>query len=204
MQRWLDLPFSIGDGADTGVIWFLQSVLVEGGYSIYHDLAWQSRAYERGGYYALEFTRLKNLDGGVGYIKDIELEPWLKIARGDLGGDTSKILDGVFELTNREQRFIVQPAWNRIDAATTLGVLEWALAALSKNPLPAEADFDTVYPDNNIVKFDERWPWVINHMLPQWGSMSEADRNALVGIPLVTAAQHYSYAFRIFGISVLP
>jgi hypothetical protein len=204
MQRWLDQPFSIGDGADTGVIWFLQSVLVEGGYSIYHDLAWQSRAYERGGYYALEFTRLKNLDGGVGYIKDIELEPWLKIARGDLGGDTSKILDGVFELTNREQRFIVQPAWNRIDAATTFGVLEWALAALSKNPLPAEADFDTVYPDNNIVKFDERWPWVINHMLPQWGSMSEADRNALVGIPLVTAAQHYSYAFRIFGISVLP
>jgi hypothetical protein len=94
-------------------------------------------------------------------------------------------------MTNREQEFVVQRAWNRILTDNT-PLLETILSVLTKNPLPTEPRFRDVFPGKNIAAFDDRWPWVINYMLPPWGAMTESDRSALVDDPLVNAAAPYS------------
>jgi hypothetical protein len=78
--------------------------------------------------------------------------------------------------------------------------LETLLSILTKNPIPTEPAFRSVFPGKNVAVFAERWPWVTNYMLPPWGAMNEPARNVLVDDPLVNAAAHYSLLAPLFPI----
>jgi hypothetical protein len=151
----------------------------------------QFRAYERSGFYALKHVSDKKLEDGA--MRDLELEPWELIARGEAAKDIALINKGTRLLAEREQKYILQPAFNRVtDVAIIGGMLDWLFSQLSKHPIPGGVKFSEKYPDGVITHFYDRWRWVENDMLPQWGAMHEADRNRLVDVPLVDAANPYS------------
>jgi hypothetical protein len=168
---------------------FPQSVLIHGGHNIFNDLAWQFRAYERSGFYALKHVSDSQLD--VGAIRELELEPWELIARGEAAENITSINTGTRLLARREQQHILQPAFDRVIDAPT-GMLDWLFSLLSKHPIPGQVGFSTRYPDGIITHFDDRWRWVEHDMLPQWGAMHETERNRLVNDPLVSAASLYA------------
>jgi hypothetical protein len=169
---------------------FFQNVLVHGGHNIFNDLAWQCRAYERGGYYALKYVKDKGLDAGS--LRDVDLDPWLSINKGEVENNLASILFGTLELTRREQRVVVQPAWDRILALPTSKV-DTLFSWLAENPLPGRPSFKTSQPGKNIVIYAERWRWIENDILPPWGGMAEGARNTLVNDPLVNAAAPYAW-----------
>ena len=180
----------IGGGIGAVTLDFFQNVLIHGGHNIFNDLAWQCRAYERGGYYALKHVKDKSLDGGS--IKGLELDPWLAINKGEVENNTASILLGTRALTEREQEFIVQPAWDRIKTLPTTTV-DTLFSWLAENPLPGQPSFSTSQPGKNIVLYAERWPWIENDILPPWGGMAEGARNSIVNDPLVNAAAPYAW-----------
>ena len=176
---------------------FPQSVLVHGGHNIFNDLAWQFRAYERSGFYALKHVSDKKLEDGA--MRDLELEPWELIARGEAADNIALINEGTRRLAQREQKHILQPAFDRIIAVPT-GLYDWALSGLSKHPIPDGVKFSEKYPDGIITHFVDRWRWVENDMLPQWGAMHETERNRLVNDPLVNAANPFSIFYPPFPV----
>jgi hypothetical protein len=171
------------------VRFFSQSVLIHGGHNIFNDLAWQFRAYERSGFYALKHVSDKKLEDGA--MQKLELEPWELIARGEAASNIALINEGTRRLAKREQEYILQPAFDRVIAEPT-GLLDWLFSQLSEHPIPGGVKFSTKYPDGIITHFKDRWLWVENDMLPQWGAMHVADRNRLVNVPLVDAAKPYA------------
>lgn len=60
------------------------------------------------------------------------------------------------------------------------------------HPDPDGVGFSKKYPDGIITHFDDRWRWVENDILPQWQAMDETERNRLVNVPLVDAADPYT------------
>jgi hypothetical protein len=169
---------------------FFQNVLIQGGHNIFTDLAWQCRAFERGGYYALKYVSDKGLASGS--IKALELNPWLKITKGEADKNTTLIIAGTRELTVREQDDIIQPAWNRIYALPS-SVVDSLFSWLAQNPLPGQPSFSTSQPGQSITVAVERWPWIENDILPPWGAMAESSRNSLVNDPLLNAAAPYTF-----------
>jgi hypothetical protein len=176
---------------------FPQSVLIHGGHNIFNDLAWQFRAYERSGFYALKHVSDGQLDAGA--IRELELEPWELIARGEAASNIALINEGTRRLAKREQKYILQPAFDRVIDAPT-GMLDWLFSLLAKHPIPGGVKFSTKYPDGKITHFDDRWRWVEHDMLPQWGAMHETERNRLVNDPLVDAANPYSIFYPHFPV----
>lgn len=180
----------IGGGIGAVTLDFFQNVLIHGGHNIFNDLAWQCRAYERSGYYALKHVKDKSLDSGS--LKALELDPWLAINKGEVENNVTSVLLGTDRLTRREQEFIVQPAWDRILALPT-STVDTLFSWLAENPLPGRPSFKTSQPGKNIVIYAERWPWIENDILPPWGGMAEGARNTLVNDPLVNAAAPYAW-----------
>jgi len=74
-------------------------VLIHGGHNIFNDLAWQFRAYERSGFYALKHVSDNKLDDGA--MQDLELEPWKLITLGEAADDTALINEGTRRLAER-------------------------------------------------------------------------------------------------------
>ena len=169
---------------------FSKSVLIHGGHNIFNDLAWQFRAYERSGFYALKHVSDSKLDDGA--IKRVELEPWKLITLGEAASNIALINTGTRLLARREQQHILQPAFDRVIDAPT-GILDWFYSWHSENPIdPDGVGFSKKYPDGIITHFDDRWRWVENDILPQWQAMDETERNRLVNVPLVDAADPYT------------
>jgi hypothetical protein len=170
---------------------FSKSVLIHGGHNIFNDLAWQFRAYERSGFYALKHVSDNKLDDGA--MQDLELEPWKLITLGEAADDTALINEGTRRLAEREQKYILQPAFNRVIDSIIGGGLDWFYSWHSENPIdPDGVGFSKKYPKGKITNFDDRWRWVENDILPQWQAMDETERNRLVNVPLVDAADPYT------------
>lgn len=124
---------------------YFQAALIDGNNDIYSDLAWQFRAYQASGIWALRYTSENGLDQQNGSDRPIDIATWEEIFQGDTQSNSSQTLDGNFKTTQREQQFIVQGAWNEI-AADPLGVGATLFSDLAISPIDYQNDasFQTV------------------------------------------------------------
>lgn len=199
----LPLPSWFPGSVLTGTVAdFFQGTLMQGNYDIFDDLAWQFRAYDTSGIWALRYVKLKGLD--TPFIRRIDIPPWENLWAAEYTSSGSLIRSANYQLTEREQRYIVQPAWT-IFATSGITGLEYLLGILAKSPLPGGADFSTVVGlTAKITSFPDRWAWIDspgNGIWHDWTTLSSGARTGLVTVSLRTRAQSYSLVYGLsFGL----
>ncbi len=124
--------------------------------------------------------------------RPLDIDFWEHIFQGDIQSSNSLTLLGNFELTKREQQFIIQGAWNKIAAAPGGA---WLFSHFAKSPVSGGAYFLSIVPHGNITVFDNnRWVWVTNSIWPDWIGLSSAGQGAQTSVLLRTRAANYSWA----------
>jgi len=183
---------------------FFQINLMRGNYDIFNDLAWQFRAYQASGIWALRHVKAKALDSPG---RPIVLSPWNDMWQGDYSGSAALVRSANLSLTDREQRFIVQDAWN--DFAVVPGI-EHLLGPLAQSPLkvavPGADSFSSVVGTGDITSFPDRWRWVThstNGIWQDWTGLSTTARTGMVTIPLRTRVEEFSL-FHIYSLRLIP
>lgn len=200
---WWDPAQILAAAARNAVSDYFQTTLMKGNYDIFDDLAWQFRAYQASGIWALRHIDVKGLGGPA--IRPFEIGPWNQMWQGEYSPSVSLVQAANYALTRREQEFIVQPAWT-IFSNGFIG-LEYLLGVLAESPLPGGEDFTTVVGlTRDITLFSDRWTWLDspgNGIWADWTGLSTAGRTGLVTIPLQTRAQSYSI-FYISSAGLFP
>jgi hypothetical protein len=161
---------------------FMQDALMIGNRDIFDDLAWQFRAYEASGIWALEQTAYKGLDFPA--KKELFLDPWVLIFLGEMGGDVTLIERGNLDLVDREQQYAVAGAWKKIHEEPL--VPDWFLSNLAESPLANGASFKTLVPNGNITVFSDRMTWITDPtrgIWTQWMALSPSGRLGTVAAP---------------------
>ena len=179
---------------------FFQETLTKGNYEIFDDLAWQFRAYQASGIWALRYVRLKDLDPG---IRDIDLPYWEEMWQGEYSSSSTLVQKANYDLTNREQQYIVQGAWTEFKTHGVTGI-QYLLNILAYSPiydLPgvgALSFSDVVGPTKDITLFPDRWDWIDCSYGPygiwdDWISLSTTTRTGFVTIPLSARAGKFRW-----------
>jgi len=187
----------------------LQQALMGGNVDIFQDLAWQHKAYEASGIWALKYVNDNDDDNLL--LESVAFEDWVRIDRGVWGDNFIDISLGAKELLRREQLNVVSPVYVTITALN----LDEIISILAKNPIPNAPPLgktfqETVNP-GNLANFNDRWYWIENDMVPGWigvnityfadfdhyvtsssGGYSATDRVNKSLIPLKTRAQIYA------------
>jgi hypothetical protein len=154
-----------------GICDFFQNTLIKGNYDIFDDLAWQFYAYQASGIWALRYIATDPRRLAPSILRDFSIGPWNEIWQGEYGGAPIPIANGNNLLTQREQRYIVQGAWDDFHAVAIpiplLPVWQSLLNALAPSPLrPLGHDFNavvppsTAFPSPDITQFPDRWEWI--------------------------------------------
>ena len=176
----------------------LQDALLVGNDDIYSDMAWQFRAYQASGVWAMRYVSDNHLDVASTLDRPIDESDWENIFQGDATSNSSLILSANFLLTQREQQFAVQPAWDQI-ANVPFGTFLFDHLAVSPVDKANDASFETVVPGGNITIFDNnRWLWVSDPTMGIWHDytgLSPSVQTSDVDTPLTTRAATYSYFY---------
>jgi len=172
----------------------IQGDLMQGNSDIFNDLAWQFRAYQASGIWALQYTSQYHLDRPS--IRDLDLSFWDQIFQGDVESNSSSTLAGNFNITQREQQYIVQPAWTQIALVPGAKLL---FPILAKSPVDNvnDASFTAVVGINgDITQYPQRWIWITDSsrgIWHDWTGLSSSAQSAQTSIDLRTRAAQYSF-----------
>jgi hypothetical protein len=203
------LPSWVPGGTLPGAIAdFFQKTLMKGNYDIFSDLAWQFRAYETSGIWALRHVDEKGLAPSP--LRAFEIAPWEQMWQGEYSSNAALVRAANYDLTNREQQFIVQPAWDDFATHGVIG-LEYLLGVLAQSPVKdvvggADGFTTVVGLTANITAFPDRWAWLddaSNGVWQDWTGLSTGARTGVVTIPLSTRAESFSYFF-IYSLGLFP
>jgi hypothetical protein len=177
---------------------FFQETLMKGNYDIFDDLAWQFRAYQASGIWALRYVDTKHLD--TPSLRRIDLPFWNDMWKGEYSTSATLVQSANFDLTNREQQYIVQGAWTDFKTHGVTGI-RFLLNILANSPLEGVvSDADpfgfVVGLTKDITDFTDRWEWIddsTHGIWHDWIRLSISTRTGLVTIPLKTRAEHFSW-----------
>lgn len=206
LPSWLTAPTLLANE----VADFFQGGLMVGNYDIFDDLAWQFRAYGTSGIWAMRYVNA----AGVGHApaRFFELPPWEDMWLGEHTGAAGIIDSANFQLTNREQEYIVQPAWNIFRTRGVVGI-EYLIGILSESPLknvippPGAKSFTQVVGlTKDITSFSDRWDWIIHPtegIWHDWTVMPPAAKTGAVMLPLRTHAESYSKFYNFLGYPII-
>lgn len=144
-------------------------LLGRGNAAVYDDIFWQHPAYDAGGLPAIEAAHRD------GRIDDQTRDGWRQIDAGRRNGDAEAVWAGNRSLLMFEQRVVLQravynedePLWRR-------------LAGWMPSPLPLHAEtFETWSRDGNPARFEDRWAWIENSLLPRYRSLVEREAGSV-------------------------
>jgi hypothetical protein len=180
---------------------FFQETLIKGNYDIFDDLAWQFRAYETSGIWALRHVDDKRV--GEPAIRTFEIGPWNQMWKGEYSSSAEFVRTANINLTRREQEHIVQPAWTIFSTQGVIG-LEPLLGVLALSPLKdtvegADSFTSAVGITADITAFSDRWKWIndpFDGIWLDWTGLSTQARTGMVTIPLRTRAGSFSILYR--------
>ena len=122
--------------------------------------------------------------------------------QGEYSGSVSHVRTANYNLTNREQQFIVQDAWTIFSTHGVVG-LEYLLGVLAQSPLKdvvigADSFTSVVGLTKDITLFSERWVWIADPsegIWQDWTWPSTGGRMGMVAIPLRTRAETFSFFY---------
>jgi hypothetical protein len=173
-----------------GELKFMENRLLTMQKAIFEDLGWQHEAFNKGGIKAM-----RDLNAN-GQLTANELKVWEDIN----SGDAARVKSGNEALLKREQQNVLEPYYDQIRSRGPLGAIgkgmSVALSLLAESPVPGGKAFRDVvkydvYVDvpfvgddkdikvatvpGDITKFDDRWSWIKNDMLPKYQNMLATD-----------------------------
>ena len=96
----------------------VQNTLLKGNYEIFDDLAWQYRAYQASGIWALQYASSSGLDVTPTTILPVDLTTWTELYQGDYSSAPSVVQDATKKILQREQQQIAQRSWNIFHASS--------------------------------------------------------------------------------------
>jgi uncharacterized protein DUF2515 len=168
------VPFLVYDKVKQRQMDKVERIFVDMQKNIFMDLAWQHQAYVEGGLSALGAAYNRGDMSAANY------EAWVKIASGDKAAQW----EGNKALLMREQSEVLPPGYERIRDLTGGGTIAENISENTQSPLPGGAPFQTLYPDGDVTKFEDRWKWIDEHMLPEYKALGDDHTRALVAQPL--------------------
>ena len=120
--------------------------------------------------------------------------------KGEYSASATLVQSANFDLTNREQQYIVQGAWTDFKTHGVTGI-RFLLNILANSPLEGVvSDADpfgfVVGLTKDITDFTDRWEWIddsTHGIWHDWIGLSISTRTGLVTIPLKTRAEHFSW-----------
>jgi hypothetical protein len=204
LPSWLSTPTLLANEAGD----FFQGTLMVGNYDIFDDLAWQFRAYQTSGIWALRYVDAAGV--GDSTARAFEVQHWEKMWLGEHTGSATTILAANFDLTNREQEHIVQPAWNIFLTRGWVG-LEYLLGIVSESPLKsvvAGADgFTTVAGFSRDIRlFADRWIWITDAadgIWQDWTTMPAGAMTSAVTTGLWPRSETFSRFYQFLGTPII-
>lgn len=176
-------------GAPTGTE--LLGALTTGNIGVYRDIYWQHLAYERGGLAELERVFRSGEMGTVGMeFPERALEAWRTIDRGRQAvreGRAAKNQDQVSRgndliwkgnqaLLHHEQAVTLQQGvYEHHREAFRWLSSGWNIEGI-RSPIPGDtSEFREAVPGGDIGRFEDRWRWISEQMLPAWRRLAETD-----------------------------
>jgi hypothetical protein len=152
----------------------LERIFVEMQKNIFMDLAWQHQAYVEGGMGAITAAYNRGDMSAANY------EAWQKISSPDKNAQW----EGNKTLLMREQSEVLPPGYERINDLMGGGTIAENISENTKSPIPGGAPFQKLYPDGDVTKFEDRWRWIENQMLPEYRALGDDYTRTLVSQPL--------------------
>ena len=150
-----------------------------------------------------------------GQLTANELKTWENIN----SGDPARVKTGNEALLRREQQNVLEPFYDQIRERGPLGVtgkaMSVALSVLAESPVPGGKPFRDVvkydvYLDipfvggkydvkvatvpGDITKFDDRWNWIKNDMLPRYQNLLATDPKGTKDLIVNTSLQDLAKA----------
>jgi hypothetical protein len=179
-----------------GGIQAFQSDLMWANRNIFYDLAWQHRAYEASGIYALAYADQQD-QSPSGVLPAVGIGDWVDLDQGIRFNNLAKIQAANRGLLRREQEFIVQPVYNSIQAneAPLGSFYDDIMSVLAENPIPTGPDFSVAVPSGNLAALNDRWKWIdtdTRSMTAIWFSFNTGFQLFEVSIPLRIRAVPYA------------
>ncbi len=175
---------------------------------IYRDLAWQHRAYQASGIWALRWVD-QNDPASVNAIAGqsaLELEVWEDYDNAIYTGAFDHVAEATRNLVRREQEEVIEPMWAELRTGHPLFVA--AAPGKARNPVDfGSPTFLQVVPEGNIDLYLDRdrfafgWAGNPNGVFPVWwgtvqhsggASFGPPDRLSLVRVPLRDRATLYA------------
>jgi hypothetical protein len=143
--------------------------------AIFMDLAWQHQAYREGGIKALAAAK------GRGELTFDLFAAWQDID----SGDPRRVNAGNMALLRREQYHVLQGAgaggfYGRIQDIPDSDMIPKTMSEEARSPIPGGKPFADVVPGGDITKFEDRWKWLKEDMIPAFEKLDAATLQALV------------------------
>jgi hypothetical protein len=170
-----DGALSIGDLIGGGYEIYAGSVdvvLLRMQKAIFMDLAWQHEAYREGGLKALAAAKAR------GEIGDDLLAAWQDIESGDSG----RVNAGNAALLQREQLDVLQGGgfYAQIQNIPDNDIIPETMSEEALSPIPGGRPFAKVVSGGDITKFNDRWKWLKEDMIPAFEKLDRATLERLV------------------------
>jgi hypothetical protein len=140
--------------------------------AIFMDLAWQHEAYREGGLKALAAAKAR------GEIGDDLLAAWQDIESGDSG----RVNAGNAALLQREQLDVLQGGgfYAQIQNIPDNDIIPETMSEEALSPIPGGRPFAKVVSGGDITKFNDRWKWLKEDMIPAFKKLDRATLERLV------------------------
>lgn len=169
--------------------------------NILTDLGWQLAAYDKGG--LPEMRRLAQ----AGQLDGKMLAAWADIA----SGDPKRIQRGNLRLTDREQRFVLQPYYDKMLRHPGGKAVTYLFSLTAGSPVPGAQPFGKYaakyklpggivihdplpIPNGNVANVNDRWDWLTKEILPKYNEDLKKDPQAiknLIDAPLTGQARKF-------------
>jgi hypothetical protein len=173
-----DAEISVGEligGAYQLYAGSMDIVLMQMQQAIFMDLAWQHQAYREGGIKALAAASAR------GELDKDAFAAWQEID----SGESSRVNKGNVVLLKREQFNTLQGSgkggyYKQIQDIPDNDIIPETMSEQAKSPIPRGKPFAQVVPGGDITKFEDRWKWLEQDMIPAFERLDPAELQRLV------------------------
>jgi hypothetical protein len=186
----------LGASFSASVCAFLQGALMEGNQDIFDDMAWQFRAYQASGVWALRYASDNHQDTVYSNDRPIDEDTWNRMFQGETQNQSNLIANANLLLTQREQQYIVDASMKRIDLISDANHLFSQLATSPVDKVNDASFVALLGIFGDVTDYQQRWRWIIyptRGIWHTWNNLSQSAQTSIVDIPLRTRASQYSF-----------